>query len=793
MRIPMQPDDTRLISQSMRIPVAPSISASEKEPDADAAAGGCRRNAEPAVDRGCSGRWSGELNLPIPARGASSIACAGLVQLERSLSDTAFLQSRALAAIERIAKQQAALRRFPIACPACGTLNTPQGVEWGVGDLAVCQGCGQTFVPLGHGLQDSDLMVLRTAVRQLRTQAERVQYLEQIVKNKTPASPSCSGRATAGNQQHNTGQIGSCEPRPASPPALGSHISRCDPSPRRHGNAPREEDVRISPLARTTSGAAHASASPWQQRGDSSAVFESPGGAGGEAQHAIGSALREEDVRMEDVRLSPLARTTSDAAHASASPWHASSAVFGSPGGAGGEAQLMSLLDTHDLMTNSSSSSATPCFHGQRLRQNSFDTEQHAQQAQEAVQAVAAAVGTSGKAARSSPASTLGMRGRARHAREDGEITSASDSESIRSRDFQQLRPQPALSPVRGADSSPVPRSRLSPKQSPKQAARGDGGLRDHISKGGASHRAWAATPCADSPVLGSGGVASGPQRVARHLGLSFFFLLVVRAILHHVAIATEAGPAAVPALLSALFTGFALASFRVLHQEFDVARSLETETTTWAARTVCFRIGGPKWTLWNYRFTLEEACGYTCVLLHVALFCFFENWGLYGPQACRWVAVVAHAIFVGLLTISAQHLAMQYVRAPGPSDGVGVVWMCIAVGTWVTTSWAALTWWRVAVATAPPSVEDTEVMFIVRVPALALAGVQLVNFWMARKAQQPELLSACVVLGGISMAGSCFMSQGAGPALPAWMSAIYLAFCGLSAGVLWQELIRSL
>merc|ERR1712157_152638 len=174
--------------------------------------------------------------------------------------------------------------------------------------------------------------------------------------------------------------------------------------------------------------------------------------------------------------------------------------------------------------------------------------------------------------------------------------------------------------------------------------------------------------------------------------------------------------------------------------------------------------------------------------LVHLALFCFFENWGLYGPRACRWAAVVAHALSTGLVTAAAQRIVMQHISLPSPNEGIRPVWLCMAVGTWTTTSWASLTWWREAVATTRfAGIEGTAA--VAAVPALALAGAQLVNFWMARRAQQPTLLSACVVLGGLSMAGSCSVSQGSERALPTWISALYVTFCGVSSWVLLQEL----
>ncbi|CAJ1394832.1 unnamed protein product [Effrenium voratum] len=128
------------------------------------------------------------------ARGKSNIGCAQLAQLEQAMVDTTALQQQADAALERIARQQTALKRMPVTCPSCGTLNVPSRI-WGAGDLVPCQECSQPFLPLSNSFQDSDLAVLRVAVRKLRDQAEQIQYLECLAKRRptsrptSPASP----------------------------------------------------------------------------------------------------------------------------------------------------------------------------------------------------------------------------------------------------------------------------------------------------------------------------------------------------------------------------------------------------------------------------------------------------------------------------------------------------------------------------------------------------------------------------------------------------------------------------
>lgn len=292
---------------------------------ADAAAGGSRGAAgHESSTRAGRKSCSVDLQLPIEALGGSRVASAGAVQLEQSIQDAATLHSRAMGAIDRIARQHAALRRFPMACPACGTLNAPQGLSWGAGDIVACQGCNHSFVPLGHGLQDGDLNLLRTAVQQMRVQSERAQYLEQVILRSKAASPSAALSPPPPPHHSRRGQASG---RSESVPG------RCAESPSGLHQQLRRSPTRRSPI----------SASDDQE---------------GTPKNKTRSAA-----------LPNMAASPKDAAHSAAME-------------AAEAPKLVSLLDTQDLLTDSSdASSRAPCFYGRKLRhrQPSLDTWQNMQ------------------------------------------------------------------------------------------------------------------------------------------------------------------------------------------------------------------------------------------------------------------------------------------------------------------------------------------------------------------------------------------------------------------------------
>mmetsp|Transcript_7842 Transcript_7842/g.28663 ORF Transcript_7842/g.28663 Transcript_7842/m.28663 type:complete len:526 (+) Transcript_7842:2205-3782(+) len=454
----------------------------------------------------------------------------------------------------------------------------------------------------------------------------------------------------------------------------------------------------------------------------------------------------------------------------------------GQVGGTPREPQLMSLLATQDLMTNSSCSSSTPYIFGHKLRQRQFDTVEHAREALELARQAVGGAGSLGGGLGG------GLRGRARGDREDGEITSASESDSTRSWDFRNMRPSSLLSPP-GAGSA---WRQMSPTfRSPTPLARGVRDRDDGRTPASNDQQKRPEDPGGLLTLLGE-----AQLRAARQLAALLLVVVLVRVIVCRSIAACGLGPALAPSLLAGLHTGAVGLAYRASVQALSVGQMMETETN-WGHRSVSLRIGGPRCTLCTFEFTLEEAFGCTCVLAQLTFFFFFENWGLYGPQACRWAAVVGHAGCAGIFTFAAHSMLARHVYTAPGSDAVGVLWLCLAVGNWSTTSWAALTWWHAAAASSSAA-GDGEPWMPVRVPVLALAGVQLVNFWLARRAQQPVLLSVCVILAGISMACSCYAGQGepgsveaaaAGP----WTPAVYFSFCAMSVWVLWQELLRSL
>lgn len=764
-----------LATQSMHIEVGgaagssagPDAAAGGRR-DADAAAGGRRSDCD--VPR----RGHVELRLPIEARAGSSIACTSLAELGRCLSDTAQLQSRAMAAIDRIAKQQAALRRFPIACPSCGALNAPCGLAWGAGDIVACSGCGHSFVSLANGLQDNDFSVLRMAVTRLRESEDRVQYLEHVVQTRAAMAPARSLPAVAANGGT------------ASVPALAGATPRAAfgammPSPGLMGGIP---DGRAAlPVGIRSRSPAQLCKTPL--RGTS--PMRRP--------EAVGSRLRLQSSGPEHFALSPRSRQDDggfrgEAARGPATPPDQT-------GGAPREPQLMSLFSTQDLMTNSTSESGhTPCIMGHKLQQRGqFDTIEHVHEAMECARSAMSAEAT----ARSRCGAGVGLRGRGD--REDGEITSEPDSVDMSSRSsFGRIRQQ-GSSPCRGSPPSGSPWCRLpSVPMSPAPS-------RTSLCTP-SSTRCFDQVPSlrcipdrrvrsSDTPeVAGLAAWFGDAQlRVSKHLLALFLAFVAVRTVVCRLVAALGLGAVMISSILTGLLTGASLMSYRTSMQALRVNRMLDTQTN-WTCRSVTWKISLQDWTLWSYDFTLEEAFGCTCVLAQVTLFCFFENWGLRGPLAARWCAVVGHAGCVAIFMSTAESFLSRQLSSSS-SCSTSVLWLFVTTGNWGTTSWAALTWWHSAAATSAAATPDEE-EWPIPVHVVALAFAQLVNFWLARRIRQHELLSACVVLAGISMACSCFSGQGGIGVSPAasaklWTPALYLGFCAMSIWVLWQEFLRSL
>ncbi|CAJ1394833.1 unnamed protein product [Effrenium voratum] len=266
----------------------------------------------------------------------------------------------------------------------------------------------------------------------------------------------------------------------------------------------------------------------------------------------------------------------------------------------------------------------------------------------------------------------------------------------------------------------------------------------------------------------------AGPESWACHkwyllkLLTSLFGLVFLRWL------AASLGEVVAPALC-ALTTGAALVLWHWADQMIQQQRQLET-TKGWKNGMVCLHrsIGGVELEL-----SIEEALGLSSALAQLAPAFFFENWGLHGSFQYRWVAVIAHLASALLVTLRVRKHVL-----PGNAHMQVEVWLGLAAGNWVASSWAAGTWWGVACTQA-------------RLPALALASAQLINFWLVHSSGQPQLLAACVALGGLSMAGCC--SGPAGVALdaeeaPALLTpTIYITFCVVSALLLFQELFMSL
>lgn len=242
--------------------------------DADAAAGGCRpadvirhspRRAKPTVATSSKGGGSSAVILPVEPTCGGSIASAGAVQLQKEIGDAVALHRSAMAAVDRISKQQAALRRFPVVCPTCDTLNAPDGGAWSAGDLCACKGCNRTFVPLGQGcLQDSDLNVLRLALQQLLVYTDRVQTLEQQLLVKQPLGPRPASKSVGATLEHESHERLSMKGRvpalrlPLRPPQE-SQLSPCQEhlmSPRAKPVFSAEDPSEIGADAASTTAAA---------------------------------------------------------------------------------------------------------------------------------------------------------------------------------------------------------------------------------------------------------------------------------------------------------------------------------------------------------------------------------------------------------------------------------------------------------------------------------------------------------------------------------------------------------
>lgn len=448
-------------------------------------------------------------------RGGCSVASAGLVELEKSLADSTQLQGRAMLAIDRIGKQQAALRRFPMACPSCGSLNTPSGLCWGAGDLVPCSDCNRTFVPLSNGLQDTDLLALRTAVKKLREQEEKVQYLEQIVSNQVPAGGSnCSASRTS---------LPDAGHHAASPVIAGSSTTRSTRG-QPNGFSRVGEASKVPAVDVVASGNLAAGCEKLPQ------VFDMS------TQSGEDDPLLAPEVSPASLHAAP---------DGVASPATVSD---GSPCAVG--TRLMPLLATQDLITGSSCSSSTPCFFGRRMQQRpSLDTEQQAREAMEMVKSGHGGVGLLTKA---------GRRSSFQSDREDGEITS--DSESVKSWDVRCLKPPPLIGRGNRYPGSP---SQTLPQRLPDRRL---------------PTKEFATSQCnAKMEAVATSDALE--WRMSKKMVILLFSVILVRACVRHFTSAINMSQAFASSLLCAMASFSAVLMFKASSEALAFGRLMETQT----------------------------------------------------------------------------------------------------------------------------------------------------------------------------------------------------------------------
>ncbi|CAE6936705.1 unnamed protein product [Symbiodinium natans] len=709
-----------------------------RETDADAAAGRSRACSFDADTRS-SASSRPDLHLPVQGSGKSSIGCAQLAQLERALADTTLLQSRATAALERIARQQSALKRIPVACPSCGCLNVPQGSAWHTGDLVSCQECSQPFLPLSSFQVREDLAVLKSAVQRLRDQQERIQYLECLAAKgrQESTSPLAKSAKTPASEPAEDAAVRKLPARgPMASPLFPPQIM----SPRQVGQGPPTDSTE-SPDASPE----HPFLSPCSPCQRLQRV----------GLHELEPILQESPsaggATSSSPRLMEKVQDRSNTAGEAASPLRA--------GQAGDKPLiLMPLLDTQDLLTNSSSSSAPLCFHGSKLSKWQMDTEQKTREALQQMRH-----------------KSFGPKGRARKEREEGEIASASESEGSRLTSWD-ARPGSLVAGHQALQKG-VPAGTPAKKEDKKNTG---AVMREHHPRPTAS-------------VVEA--VGAFPKWFLLMLLACFLAVAFIRHLLHRLAQRLQ-GEAVASAVLTAIVTGTAMHLWRHAEEMVQKQNMLETSRGEWKHGIVCLERTFMGSTL---QLNLEEALGLSAALAQLAPVFLFENWGIYGPPACRWAAVVAHVataiiVMVGVRNKLLNSFCTATPASKDPAPEVLEVCVGLAVGNWAASSWAASTWWHLASSSSAIGLQ-------VRLPVLALACAQLTNFWLARRSRQPHLLAVCVALGGLSMAKCCCgapgmvletMSLSSSSSL-LMTSGIYVLFCAVSALLLFQELFNSL
>eukprot|EP00439_Symbiodinium_sp_Y106_P023861 s5926_g2.t3 len=302
----------------------------------------------------------------------------------------------------------------------------------------------------------------------------------------------------------------------------------------------------------------------------------------------------------------------------------------------------------------------------------------------------------------------------------------------------------------------------------------------------------------ATAALIGVDELVRQAQYLSSVMPPSYLFLLMLlacfsavsllRHVLHGLAQQLQ-GEAVASAALTAIVTGTSLQLWRHAEEMVQMRNLLETTRGEWKHGIVCLETSILGSAL---QLSLEEVLGLAAALAQLAPVFLFENWGIHGPPAYGWAAVVAHVATAIIIILCARKKLLNGLgsAAPAPKDlsvEVLEVWIGLAAGNWAASSWAACTWWRSAAGVQA------------KLPVLALATAQLTNFWLAHRSRQPLLLAACVALGGLSMANCCCRPHGV--VLEAvdlsstlfMTPGIYVAFCAVSAWLLFQELFNSL
>lgn len=757
--------------------------------DADAAAGGCRpplvsrpspRKTKPgaaASKSSSTGGTSSSVVLPVTASCGGTIASAGAVMLQKEIGDAVALHRSAMAAVDRISKQQAALRRFPVVCPSCSTLNAPDGDAWGAGDICACKSCNRSFVPLGQGcLQDSDLSVLRLALQQLLVYTDRVQTLEQQLMVKRPLGP-----------------------RPASKPSAAAHA---EPRP--------SSKCRVPPLSVLQATALQADKlSPCREH------LLSP-----RARHVVGSEEElVEAVAQQPARL-PILSPAPAAGDAAGAPWSrpAAGAALGGverravPPNGDAAPKLIAFMDTQDLMSSRGSVGSLTTMDFICPRKGDPGAEDSARNAlEQAKQSLASS------RPQPPPANALGFaaptsaRQRWPLEREDGEVTSSCESEGRDSQCFKRYGGLPRKGQhLKLAAAAEAASRRLDAHKRRKSKAV------DLATEGSPQKPAAVQQLAWNDPTSqpkATGKTDCGTWTTAcLHLAALFAICQVVRCFVRSLLASLLPGQNLAPSLLAAMAAASAAGLFRAAQRTLEVGQMFETAQLNWSCHRVELRAGGPTWTLASYEISLEEAFGLSIVLVQVAAQFFFESWGLHGPPSLQRASVGLHACFAAALTAVAHTKLTQGLGLPdcggpsrvdgadGPPPASAVAWLDLAVGNAATASWAAATWWQPATLAGGAGPADTLVAAVaIRLPVMATAAMHVANFWLAQRVRQPELLAGCVAFGGVSMAIGCWgvgEAHGTGgdpDVVLGHLPCVYAAFCALGAYCLLQEFLRDL